>query len=783
MNQLFNKMLFATIFLSLSFANFLVQAQTQNLPQTIKGRVVDENNLPLAYANVVLLKVDSTYVNGTVTDTSGLFSLDLTNEPDLLRISFVGYDTKCGIVESADLGTIQLQPGSQILCGALTKGQLPKTELRDDAFVTPIKGCVLSKVGSANDVLQRLPGVIRKNGTFEVFGKGTPLIYINGRMVRDNTELEHLNSEEILEAEVITNPGARYDANVKAVIRINTIKKQGDGFSFDLCSSTYIHHGKLDWVEQINFNYRYNNLDIFASLGYSKTALDSFSEITQSLQSENLLELQKKLTYSNKVRTMTPILGFNYQFNPNHSIGFRYYPYAFLGGTSMQDLHIRTYLDGTLDDNVKIPADGKSFAGVTQRANVYYNGTIGELNIDFNADVQSGGALDSIVFKEQSEMKESRDVHTINGMANRLMASKLVLTYPLFGGNLSAGSEYTWTEYEEDYRNPEKLVPTIDNILSEHNVAAFAEYSRPLPFGSFSAGVRYEHVDFSFEENGKYDEERSCKYNHFFPHASLSAVAGPVQLQLSYIAKARRPLYHQLTNISSYLGRYGISKGNSTLKPQISQDLSFSAVWNFMQLSASYQVFKDAIINVATAQPDLPNIIVLRPINYGKNFPMINARVSATPTIGVWTPRISLGVHKQWLTLSYLGEAVELTKPVLLFALGNTFTFPKGFMLNVDYNFQGKGHILAFEMVKPMHQLDISLRKSFFNDALIVELRGIDLFALREENTHLYSGVYQILESKRLDANEFVITIRYNFNSAKSKYKGAGAGERERNRL
>jgi len=162
---------------------------------------------------------------------------------------------------------------------------------------------------------------------------------------------------------------------------------------------------------------------------------------------------------------------------------------------------------------------------------------------------------------------------------------------------------------------------------------------------------------------------------------------------------------------------------------------------------------------------------------------MINARVSATPTIGVWTPRVSLGINKQWLTLSYMGEDVELKNPVLLLALGSSFTFPKGFMLDVDYSFQGKGHILAFEMIKPMHQLDISLRKSFFNDALIVELRGIDLFALREENTHLYSGVYQIIESKRLDANELIITIRYNFNSAKSKYKGTGAGERERNRL
>jgi len=174
---------------------------------------------------------------------------------------------------------------------------------------------------------------------------------------------------------------------------------------------------------------------------------------------------------------------------------------------------------------------------------------------------------------------------------------------------------------------------------------------------------------------------------------------------------------------------------------------------------------------------------VIRPINYGKNFPMINARVSASPTIGFWTPRISLGINKQWLTLSYMGEDVELTKPVLLFAIGNTFSFPKGFMLNVEYHLQGKGHILAYEMVEPLHELEIALSKSFFNDALTVELRGLDLFALRHEKRHLISGVYQILESTRLDSNELVITIRYKFNNVKSKYKGTGAGESERKRL
>ena len=59
-----------------------------------------------------------------------------------------------------------------------------------------------------------------------------------------------------------------------------------------------------------------------------------------------------------------------------------------------------------------------------------------------------------------------------------------------------------------------------------------------------------------------------------------------------------------------------------------------------------------------------------------------------------------------------MGEDVELTTPVLLFALGSTFTFPKGFMLNVN-TISGEGAHLAYEMVEPLHELEISLSKSF----------------------------------------------------------------------
>ena len=61
----------------------------------------------------------------------------------------------------------------------------------------------------------------------EVLGKGKPIIYINGRLIRDNTELEQLNSNEIASIELVTNPGARYDATAKAVVRIRTVLLHG----------------------------------------------------------------------------------------------------------------------------------------------------------------------------------------------------------------------------------------------------------------------------------------------------------------------------------------------------------------------------------------------------------------------------------------------------------------------------------------------------------------------------------------------------------------------------
>ena len=127
------------------------------------------------------------------------------------------------------------------------------------------------------------------------------------------------------------------------------------------------------------------------------------------------------------------------------------------------------------------------------------------------------------------------------------------------------------------------------------------------------------------------------------------------------------------------------------------------------------------ILHWGTAPENLENIIMLHYTNFDRNIPRVQAMLSASPTIAFWYPRLNVGVQKQWLEIDYLGNAAKLGKPIPFVGFGNTFKIPKGFMATLDYNYTGKGNQYIYELMKPTHQLDISLRKSFLNDALSIE--------------------------------------------------------------
>lgn len=83
-------------------------------------------------------------------------------------------------------------------------------------------------------------------------------------------------------------------------------------------------------------------------------------------------------------------------------------------------------------------------------------------------------------------------------MRSELFAAKLVLSRPLLGGNVMIGAEYSHTERQDDYVNPEGYVPTSFSKLKEQNISPFLEYSRNTPIGQLSVGGRYEWVNFDY---------------------------------------------------------------------------------------------------------------------------------------------------------------------------------------------------------------------------------------------------------------------------------------------
>ncbi|MDE5811457.1 MAG: carboxypeptidase-like regulatory domain-containing protein, partial [Muribaculaceae bacterium] len=180
----------------------------------LKGLIVDENKAPIDFANVVVLNSDSTYIAGTVTDENGFFVFNEIGEnPRLVKVSSIGYSSQIlNIPQTGDCGIVTLIPESIMLGEVVVKSNRPVTAIKGDALVTNVAGTQLEHAGTAEDVLVQVPMVVGRDGVFQVFGKGSPAIYINGRLVRDSNELMQISSADIKNVEVVTNPGARYDA-------------------------------------------------------------------------------------------------------------------------------------------------------------------------------------------------------------------------------------------------------------------------------------------------------------------------------------------------------------------------------------------------------------------------------------------------------------------------------------------------------------------------------------------------------------------------------------------
>lgn len=763
-----------------------LSAMTPMMAQNITGKVMNTKGEPLAFANVVLLnRTDSAFVKGAVSGEDGSFAIDSSCNGGIIKVTSVGYKTICKDCTGENMGIIKMEEDSKMLGEVVVKSSLPKTILKNGGMTTTVVGSVLEKAGTMENLLDRIPNVSAQNGSIKVFGRGEPVIYINGRQMRDKSELDRLHSDNIKSVEVITNPGARYAASTKAVIRITTKKIQGEGFGFDAkTTGEYDEKKNFGGFGQLNMNYRKNGLELGAYAFGARQYQPDNKDFQQKTYLDKTWNQKSEIRQVGIIEAMNFRLDASYQLDANNSIGANF---GFLRNPKQTwngDMSSSILQNEELSENSDSHADF-FWQKNNLSSNIYYVGKIGKLCIDFNTDWLWSKEYQNDVTKEQYQEvgmnAQSQTAHSLTNKDYHLLASKLVLSYPLLGGNLSLGGEYSNTHRSSKYQVvPTNLVADDDSRITESMTSSFLTYSKDFGNLSLEAGMRYEYIDFNYYEYGKYVPGQSKSYGNWFPSLSLSMPVGKVQMQLSYAADINRPSYHNLRSGIQYDNRYTYETENPFLVSQISRNLNYELAYKWLTFDMTYSHTSHPIMPTVETYKDNPAIGLMKPVN-GNSYNDVAASINLRPSFGIWYPSFTASVDKQWFDME-THDGKSLNKPMASFRLNNTLNTKLG-MFTLMMSYITKGHEKNQYLYKPMFCTNISAYKAFLKDRLSFQLFIYDLFGTNDSHMIAHFGKIKEMVYDGLSTSKVSLTVRYKFNTARSKYKGTGAGESQKNRM
>ena len=760
---------------------------THKTDRHLTGTIIDENRQPVPYANVYLLHPsDSTVIGGGVSNEAGVFVIPYELPKVLVRISYVGYKTVYRLCSNEQVGTIQMKPETMTIKGVVVNGERPKVQLQGNSLVMNVEGTVMERMGTAEDVLSRVPTISKKGDVFEILGKGVPLIYLNNRKLTDLQELKNIQSDNIKNVEVIQNPGARYDASVNAVIIIRTKRMAGEGLGVELTSWSRKDRGYVN-NERVNLTYRTGRLELFANLFGAYNKKWSRSEFEQTVFADTLWVITNREEEHVRNPFLEGRFGFNYQLNDNNSFGgFYQNTYDYMKVAFEDDDNLLA--NGSPYDHLQNSSIKRAEGVPKHQVNLYYTGKIGKLSIDFNADYTYRNQRNRNQQQELSDEYDDRDVSTYALTRSRLMAEKLFVTHPIGKGQIEVGEEYTNTRWNSSFENKEGYIANSNNEQHEQAIAPFIELRQQIGRLQLAAGLRYEHVTSEYFVGGIRRDDQSRTYNDFFPSVSLSTSVKNVQLSFSYAKRTRRPSYWQLSSDVIYENRLNLQTGNPYLKPVKYHNVNVMIRWMWIYLNTNFSHCVDPILYTAESLENDSKVNLVTYKNYD-HLDWLAITLGAQKDIKLghevtWTPQYNISLMKPWFKANFLGEQKSFSQPMLSLQLGNIVTFPHDWLVQADFNMHTHGNSGAnanFDCTNPI--LSLSVSKDFCKRRLNIKLSGNDLLNGGINRFTLYSNRMMFRKMEDNDSRCVTLSLRYRFNVTPSKYKGTGAGNAEKNRL
>lgn len=765
-----------------SILSFIILTCYQiGLAQTFQGQVLNQDSIPVEYANVVISNSDSVFIGGTHTDGMGQFYIESiipdVPQPYIYRISHIGY--KPHIFKSSDrnIGKIYLEPDTTILKGVEIKGQTSVYRLNGSSIIADVSGTSLRNLDNAANILPFMPGVYNENGEYKVFGKGKAIIYLNKRLLTDLSELERLNSEDISTIEIIRNPGAQYSATSGAVIRINTIRKADDGLSLT-ATSYYQQSRKSSFQEGVTFNYHHDKLDVFGSLYFTNFAGWQDADIEYNLTGKGRTTIAGNATVATRTRRSLGKIGFDYYFDKYNSIGATYsFTYNNVGGNTNEDVTVTSTNKNTLDhQSYSSPFTRRS---PSHRGGLYYSGKVKDVNIDFDNDLHYQNSHDNRITNEESSIAGQQTISTHNKLSNLVLVSQLKIAKKILSGNLNGGAEYGHTHRINDYINHESIIPSQEQRMTQNKYAAFIGYSSTFGNVEVSLGLRYELLRLAYKMTDNPDNDYAKNFSGLYPNVSVSFPINKVNISLDYSRKTNNPSYNMIDGNVIYESQNVYKSGNPSLEPAFINDFSLSASYRGFIYSFDFVRARNSIIENFQGYGD--DIVVSTYDNYPHASIITNSVAYGKRFFGCWTPRIGVDVTvSNYNIYSPSLRSNKFKTPYCSFSFMNSLELKHDINLffMADYYSKGYDHGMHLDD-RTLISLRVSKRWKGFSISALFN----DIFRTNKRGSTLDTSVCRYYISNYRDTQNIQITLRYMLNPKSSKYKGKSVGDSEVNRL
>ncbi len=777
----------------------------------LKGTIKDATGEAISFADVVLYQAKSDQVAKVASsDDNGDFEmLNIDKGQYYIRVFFIGYDDyrmdAFELNSDMDLGLIELQNNAMDLETVIVKARRPIVEVKADRTVFNVEGTINSAGEDALELLRKAPGVmVDNNNNISVLSRSGVLIYVDGRRIplagEDLTAyLQNLPAEQIDKMDIITNPGAKYEAQGNAGIidiRLKRNKDQGANGSFSSAASK----GRY-WQQNHNLNLNYKNqiISAFGTVGYKEGT--RFHDMTW-LNEQNGLIMDEINNFSNRSGGLNYRLGSDFYVAKHHTIGV-----LFTADQNTNDrltenvIQIAKVGQSELVDSILVA--GSTAAGTTSNKTYNLNYGFDNKKHSVNIDLDYGAYTNDISFNQPNQYYDAQtnkelsrsEVEYDTPVKIDIYTAKLDYETNVAGGKLGLGSKLSVVKTHNTYLfynlidNQRIQNDYLSNIFEydEKVYAGYLSYNKSLSEKwSAQAGLRVEATDSRGDLQAFRPELQEDpviqNYVNYFPSAGLRYSPSPVVVwSLNYGRRINRPNYRVLNPFRIQQSELSFRKGNPFLNPEIVNNLELGlTLFHRFNFKLSHSKTTGQITRLISPDKDdsrasfvsWDNLAVQN--NYGFN-------ISTPFSLAKWW-NVFINASMAYLdNQADYGDGAVVDVQALSYNIfqQHTFKMPMGLTGEISGYYSGPGIWGGVFEYGPTWALNLGLQKKFFKDRINVKLSAKDLFLTSpwygESNFNGLRGI----GTGRWDSRRVGLSLSYNFGNNKIKTRKRKTGLEE----